>query len=226
MERCTPRVLWFSYTWRGLFLGGVEMSKDPAVLFYTSDFISGTLTMTDEQRGKYIILLCLQHQQGILTEEDMLNICKTYDKKIFAKFIKNEDGTYFNQRMKEETDKRLNYCQSRSKNRKNICKSYVKHMENENININIIKNRRRKSFKIPTIEEVRNFFAENGFDPDFGETRWHYYNDADWFDSKGNPVLNWKQKMRSVWFKDEHKPKPIQKELTREELAERSKQYE
>lgn len=28
------------------------MAKDPAVLFYTADFITGTLTMTDEQRGK------------------------------------------------------------------------------------------------------------------------------------------------------------------------------
>ena len=38
-----------------------------------------------------------------------------------------------------------------------------------------------------------------------GEFVWNYYNDADWFDSKGNPVLNWKQKMRSVWFKNEYK---------------------
>ena len=43
------------------------MSKDPAILFYTGDFITGTLTMTDDQRGKYILLLCLQHQKGRLT---------------------------------------------------------------------------------------------------------------------------------------------------------------
>ena len=117
------------------------MSKDPAILFYTSDFITGTLTMTDAQRGKYIVLLCLQHQQGGLTEEDMLNICKTHDDKIFAKFIKNEDGLYYNQRMKDESDKRKKYSESRSKNRKNICQSYDKHMENENINININNNK-------------------------------------------------------------------------------------
>ena len=46
------------------------MSKDPAVLFYTSDFLSGTFTMTNEQVGKYIRLLCLQHQKGRLTEKD------------------------------------------------------------------------------------------------------------------------------------------------------------
>lgn len=65
--------------------------------------------------------------------------------------------------------------------------------------------RRRKPFKPPTIEDVRKFFADNGYDPDYGETRYHYYNDANWFDAHGNPVLNWKQKMRNVWFKDEHK---------------------
>jgi len=56
------------------------MAKDPAVLFYTSDFLSGTFTMTDEQVGKYMRLLCIQHQKGMLTEQDMLSICKAYDK--------------------------------------------------------------------------------------------------------------------------------------------------
>lgn len=118
--------------------------KDPAVLFYTSDFITGTLTMTDEQRGKYIILLCLQHQQGYLTEEDMLHICKSYDEKIFSKFEKDMFGNYHNNRMLKETEKRNKYSESRRNNRlqktdnnNKICKSYDKHMENENININI-----------------------------------------------------------------------------------------
>ena len=48
------------------------MGKDPAVLFYTGDFLVGTITMNYEQKGKYIQLLCLQHQSGRLTEEEML----------------------------------------------------------------------------------------------------------------------------------------------------------
>jgi len=32
--------------------------------------------MTDEQVGKYIRLLCLQHQKGYLTEKDMISIRK------------------------------------------------------------------------------------------------------------------------------------------------------
>lgn len=111
------------------------MSKDPAVLFYTSDFLTGTLTMTDAQRGKYIVLLCLQHQQGFLTVKDMLNICKTYDEKIYSKFIKDNLGYYHNERMLIESEKRKKYSDSRRKNRTNISKTYVPHMENENMSL-------------------------------------------------------------------------------------------
>jgi hypothetical protein len=117
-----------------------DMSKDPAILFYTSDFLTGTFTMTDDQVGKYIRLLCLQHQKGSLTEKDMLNICKSYDEDIFSKFIKNGSG-YYNERMKNEADRRKKYSESRSANRSqkeketpkenNISKSYVQHMETE-----------------------------------------------------------------------------------------------
>jgi hypothetical protein len=126
------------------------MSKDPAFLFYSSDFLTGTMMMDDEQVGKYIRLLCAQHQKGHLTEKHMLNICKSYDEDIFQKFSKDDNGMYFNARLDEEKTKRSNYSKSRSENRKNkdsseekpkdmknICDSYVKHMENENENENI-----------------------------------------------------------------------------------------
>jgi hypothetical protein len=69
----------------------------------------------------------------------------------------------------------------------------------------VIKKRKREPFKIPTIAEVRMYFKDNGYKEEVGEDKWHYYNDANWFDSHGNAVLNWKQKMRSVWFKPENK---------------------
>jgi hypothetical protein len=67
--------------------------------------------------------------------------------------------------------------------------------------------KKRKAFIAPTIPEVRQYFLDNGYDPNFGETRWHYYDVANWFDAYGNPVLNWKQKMRQVWFKPENRIK-------------------
>ena len=71
------------------------MSKDPAFLFYSSDFLTGTALMSDEQVGKYIKLLCYQHQKGHLTERDMLKICSTHDEDIFSKFEKDENGLYY-----------------------------------------------------------------------------------------------------------------------------------
>jgi hypothetical protein len=116
------------------------MSKDPAFLFYSSDFLTGTFTMSNEQVGKYIRLLCLQHQKIELTEKDMLNICKTYDEDIYSKF-ECIDGLYYNKRLRDESIKRKEYSESRKNNRKkkdmsNICKTYDSHMENENENVN------------------------------------------------------------------------------------------
>jgi uncharacterized phage protein (TIGR02220 family) len=127
-----------------------KKNKDPAVLFYTSDFLTGTLTMTDEHVGMYIRLLCLQHQKGRLTEKDMLYICKTYVEDVFNKFTKDASGKYYNKRMEGESLRRKAYSESRRlnvskrKDRRRTKKNnstYVKHMETETINetITIIK---------------------------------------------------------------------------------------
>lgn len=130
------------------------MAKDPAFLFYSNDFLTGTYTMSDEQVGKYIRLLCLQHQKGVLSEKDMLKICKTYDEDIFCKFISSENG-FYNEKLKEVSEKRKAYSESRKNNRKKkdineISKTYVEHMEIENEN-----------------EIVNTIKIKNGFKPDF-----------------------------------------------------------
>lgn len=144
--------------------------KDPAFLFYSSDFLSGTMLMTDEEIGQYIKLICLQHQKGHLKEKDMLNICKTHNEEIFSKFKIDEEGNYYNERLEIEVNKRKAYSESRRNNRKkkeeketyekdmkNICNSYEEHMENENININknidLIKNKDRDKGVIGEEEE-------------------------------------------------------------------------
>jgi hypothetical protein len=64
---------------------------------------------------------------------------------------------------------------------------------------------KEKVFAPPSLDEVDKFFKENGYTN--ADKAWNYYNDGEWKDSKGNQVVNWKQKMRMVWFKDENKPK-------------------
>ncbi len=202
------------------------MSKDPAFLFYSQDFFTGVATLTNEQVGKYIRLLCLQHQKGLLTEKDMLFICGSYDEDIFCKFKQDSDGKYFNVRLRKEVDKRFEYSKSRSKNRSssksdtnqnndsnhmiNICSTYDNHMENENEN-EIIEDRirglgkRKGGYEYPNLEQVKSYFLDNGYSEQSAVKAFNYYSVAGWKDSNGKQVRNWKQKMQSVWFKDENK---------------------
>jgi len=201
------------------------MGKDPAVLFYTSDFLTGTTTMTDEEVGMYIRLLCLQHQQYKLSDRDMIFICKKKVKIIWDKFKKDDDGFFYNERMRSECEKRLSYSLSRSENRKgkkidskkdkdmiNICKTYDKHMENENENenevgISIEKRQKNQKFEVPTIDQVIAYFTLNGFTKLSAERFYYYYQEGNWIDSKGTKIRNWKQKAQAVWFKEENRIK-------------------
>jgi len=120
------------------------MSKDPAFLFYSSDWISGTMFLDHEQKGKFIDLLCAQHQRGRLRKKDMLIICKTYDEDVFSMFKRDREGLYYNEKLEFEQNRRRAYSESRRDNRKkkdnpldNISKTYVKHMETETETITV-----------------------------------------------------------------------------------------
>lgn len=91
------------------------MAKDPAFLFYSSDFLTGTMFMTDEQVGIYIRLLCAQHQHGGLINKIAFNSIIKDHLLIRDKFIETEDG-FFNQRLLNEMIKRKNKSESFSKN--------------------------------------------------------------------------------------------------------------
>lgn len=64
---------------------------------------------------------------------------------------------------------------------------------------------KRKRFTAPTLDEVINYFNENGYTKEVATKAWNYYEAGNWKDSKGTAVKAWKQKMQGVWFKDENK---------------------
>jgi uncharacterized protein YdaU (DUF1376 family) len=177
------------------------MSKDPAFLFYSSDFLTGTLLMSMEQKGKFITLLCIQHQKGHMSERDMLQICGTYDEDIFDKFQKDSDGKFFNERLKEEIDKRKSYSESRRNNRKKkddviiISDTYVQHMENENEIENIIENKKVSRFEKPTLLELKTYMLEIGMN-DVSEKWFDYYESNGWLVGK-NKMKNWRAAVRT-----------------------------
>lgn len=117
------------------------MSKDPAVLFYTSDFMSGVVGLTMQERGQYISMLCIQHQQGHLSEKTiclLLGIVSVSEiPDVMEKFKVDESGKYYNERMELEAEKRHNFVESRKENaklggrpKKNESKHTNNHMKN------------------------------------------------------------------------------------------------
>ena len=189
--------------------------KNPAFLFYTSDFITGTLFMNNEEVGAYIRVLCMQHQKGHLTEEEIKNICKK--NKIFlsviSHFKQDKKGLFYNKRLDREKDKREKYSESRAKNRKkriedkinisstyeNISKTYDEHMENENEDENInnnIEEGKRKAFTPPTVQEVEQYCAECGLKNVDAQHFIDHYESNGWKVGK-NPMKNWRSAVRN-----------------------------
>lgn len=93
------------------------MAKDPAFLFYSQDFLTGTMFMTDEETGKYIKLLCAQHQKGGLIDTCAFDAIVAQSAQLRAKFIKTEHG-YYNERLLNEMVKRSKKSNSLSENAK------------------------------------------------------------------------------------------------------------
>lgn len=78
------------------------------------------------------------------------------------------------------------------------------------------KKRAKKEFSPPTEIDVIEYFKSNGFSEESAKRFFNSYSVANWYDSRGNPVRNWKQKAQMVWFKDENRikntpeqPKPL-----------------
>lgn len=98
-------------------------NKDPAIIFYTSDFLIGCADLTMEERGQYITMLCLQHQHGHLSKRIIdLNINGISDI-VLSKFSKDKNGFYYNKRLDLEIEKRKEHSK---KQRENALKRWSK----------------------------------------------------------------------------------------------------
>jgi uncharacterized protein YdaU (DUF1376 family) len=129
------------------------MCKDPAFLFYPSDWQGGTLTMTLQEKGCYIELLMLQFQKGKFTlahAKHVLRECFDLAWPVLREKFKTDGQFFWNERLEIEKEKRQKWTESRRNNglkektpkkppKKNN-KHMQLHMEDENENENIIKN--------------------------------------------------------------------------------------
>jgi hypothetical protein len=205
------------------------MAQDPAFLFYPGDYLRDTQCLSENAQVAYDRIMC-EHMRKICISQDQLNFFTkrlTEDEKNELLMVLNKvEGGYQIAWVAESICKRKAYSESRRNNRagklNKTSLTYDKHMENE-IEIEdekeIVTEKKKKpkksEFVPPELNEVEVFFQANGFSRELGEKAFRYYADADWKDSKGNKVLNWKQKMRGVWFKDENKNNGQQQQTNR-----------
>lgn len=181
------------------------MAKDPAFLFYPNDFDCATRFFSNEQIGIYLRLLIAQFQNGRLSEKHISIICKTYDEDVMSKFLKDDNGLYYNERLENEIVKRKNYSESRRNNRKNkenISLSYEKHMENENTLLyNNLNNKEKETenlknsnlFRqpnIPTKDQVWEFFSGLKATKEMAKSFYDKHEGTGWF-YNGSPIIKW-----------------------------------
>lgn len=131
------------------------MAKDPAFLFYVNDWAGGTQWMTRLQRGAYLDLLLYQVNNTSISLEEVKSILGDDFGEcwpIISRKFTEENGFFYNKKMRETLEARARFSASRAKNRrgktKEKCKKEVNNTsysseelvgngnENENINEN------------------------------------------------------------------------------------------
>lgn len=135
------------------------MAKDPAFLFYSSDFLSGVSDLTMEERGQYITLLCLQHQKGRLSEKSislnlgLISLC------VRNRFALDETGNFYNERLEIEIEKRKKFIESRSNNGKQGGRGKSKHKASAKASEKLPENRNENE-----IEDINKNENESDFE--------------------------------------------------------------
>ena len=96
------------------------MGKDPAFLFYPSDFNDGTQDFTNEEVGAYLRLLLFQFSQGHLPIDRIQRKLGCDFEKLWrilsVKFVQDTNGDFYNERLQEEQIKRMKHCEHQKEN--------------------------------------------------------------------------------------------------------------
>ena len=104
------------------------MAKDPAMLFYTKDFLTGVAFLSMKERGQYITLLCCQQQLGHMTRKQMESAVGKLSPGLWEKFVEDEQGLWYNVRADVEIGKRRSHSE---KQKENAMKRWCKPSESD-----------------------------------------------------------------------------------------------
>lgn len=116
------------------------MAKDPAFLFYPGDYLRDTQNLSEKAQVAYDRIMC-EHMRNICITQQQVNfftkrLNDDERSELFFVLEKKDDG-YIIPWVVESICRRRDYSESRRNNRsspnKLISKTYVSHMENENV---------------------------------------------------------------------------------------------
>jgi hypothetical protein len=201
------------------------MAKDPAFLFYSQDFIVGVQTMDFEERGKYITILALMHQQGRMKEETIRFLVGYVSDNLKSKFSVDENSFWYNKRLEDEAEKRKKFTESRringlqggrpKKNKKPSGLHMGNHMGNENENENKDINKKGgmggNRFKPPTVDEVAEYVSTRSVKIDPKRFIDHYT--ANGWKVGRNSMKDWKAAVRTWEARTTEQPKESKESL-------------
>ncbi|MFW9972573.1 MAG: DUF4373 domain-containing protein [Candidatus Odinarchaeota archaeon] len=155
------------------------------------ELISGDLTIVSEELTTIIEYLC------------KINLFKKINDYIFCPQLDKRSEGVFGKRTKL-----LNHLREESGIILSETDISEEKIPQSKVNKSKIKeNTKRKKFKPPTLEQVKQYFKENGYTEQSAIKAFKHYDIANWHDSEDKPVKNWKQKMFSNWFTKENKIK-------------------
>lgn len=144
--------------------------------------------------------------------------------KKFAVYSVRDDGAIYSRKMVKDAE--ISLKRSYAGQKGGICssKNSSKHssktqantdididnendIENESLKDEEVQGKKKKKtvFVPPTKIEVHEYFFDNGFTGLSADRFFEGYAAADWHDSQGKQIRNWKQKAQQVWFKEENK---------------------
>lgn len=201
--------------------------------FSPSDWMMGRIQRQPAQVQVDFIRLCCKYWQkdcALLSEDAQLEAIDSYDVLVRHRFITldedyirisflDEQYEFANAKRNKasEAGKRSAEVRKRSTDVQQTFNGGSTDAEQIRVDKSRVdteeKRERKKSVAAPPplLDEVIAYFKENGYTEDAARRAWNYYNASlvdggrVWKDGKGQTVKSWKQKMQSVWFKDEYK---------------------
>ncbi|MEI6195280.1 MAG: DUF1376 domain-containing protein [Verrucomicrobiota bacterium] len=197
--------------------------KPPAFQFYADDFLAGTLDLSTEERGAYIVLLCYQWNRGFVPDDDDLirriaRLTQAFPLAgIKAKF-KSKNGKLRNARMEAERAKQTEF---RAKQSRNGAKGG--RPAKPSLNPDETQPETRLSSPSPSPSPIKDIHTHTGEIPTFDEVKAeavmrvvpeasakaffdHHEGNQLWINQYGR-LINWKHKL-TVWAVNDRQFKP------------------